>query len=638
MGFRRSPEPVGLKPSKPSLQSVIDLGLRDVGVKNDPRRFAAQFGKMSIQVFALIVLSVFAMCIVVGLTGAGAWIAVPVALASTVGLLVLTLRTARRSPVVVVKVTAEGANQATWLHVAPFLVLVLCALLVRDPLLLPVVVLTGMTALIAWRARGRVPEVLRQLRPLLGADEAVLGDGAGLAQGARGWRERFRLVVATDRRVLVASAARSTTPPLLLDLPYERVSRFGVEWKYWGRVGVLSLTVAGAEGRPAETHVISSIAPANLVSIAEALQAHGVHADDPAALSEAEHAWEEARRGGESQARLLDRTAMNTREFDRGLWLLLGASAVVFYPSRFGIAVGASRNAAVLLLAFFALCGMCGYVSRTKSSLSYVVPLNLLVSPAFFFMDASDVIALMLMLSAVAIGGLWAGSALRGSTTGPAAAAASSGPRAARGSLRHAISGLGLIRLSGMLLVVVVTLVAITSAVGFELPTLRLAIFEATAKQVPVDGRSNLTGNAASLTYTPGPDLHEFITDAHADAPDGARWELRSSFTKGYNVVSLASYVEEPRLDNAAAVAAFVARKDAEHSRLAGFTVTHTERVVDGRKGYVWSHRSRHGYWYYAAWFPQPVNSLRVECIARDQLGRFKRLCAEAMRSLKFAS
>ncbi len=124
--------------------------------------------------------------------------------------------------------------------------------------------------------------------------------------------------------------------------------------------------------------------------------------------------------------------------------------------------------------------------------------------------------------------------------------------------------------------------------------------------------------------------------DWGAGPNDGARWELRSSFTKGYNVVSLAHYIFEPRLDNAAAVAEFVAGKDGEHSKSAGRPMTHTERVVDGRKGYVWTHIGRADYWLYSAWFPHPVHTVRVECVARKQTDRFKRLCAEAVGSLKF--
>jgi hypothetical protein len=85
-------------------------------------------------------------------------------------------------------------------------------------------------------------------------------------------------------------------------------------------------------------------------------------------------------------------------------------------------------------------------------------------------------------------------------------------------------------------------------------------------------------------------------------------------------------------------VAGFVARKDAAHARLAGRPVGHTTRVVDGHRGYVWEHGSPSGYWYFSAWFPAPVHSVRVECIARHEAARFKRLCGEAMRSLDLPS
>jgi hypothetical protein len=64
--------------------------------------------------------------------------------------------------------------------------------------------------------------------------------------------------------------------------------------------------------------------------------------------------------------------------------------------------------------------------------------------------------------------------------------------------------------------------------------------------------------------------------------------------------------------------------------------VTHTTRVVDGRTGYVWTHESGGGYWHHVAWFPAPVHSIRIECVSNRQVERFKRLCAEAMRTLEF--
>jgi hypothetical protein len=243
------------------------------------------------------------------------------------------------------------------------------------------------------------------------------------------------------------------------------------------------------------------------------------------------------------------------------------------------------------------------------------------------------VIAIMVALSALATLGLWAGAGLLGSR-----AAETEAGRAARGSLRDAVSGLGLVRISALLLALTAALVGASTATGIELVNVRLAVQQATAQHLPVDGRSNLAGGAASLRYTPGPGLVELVTDERplAGPFDGARWELRSSFTKGYNTITLGHYVVRPSLDNPAAIAAFVAAKDRAHSRLAAARVSHTTRVVDGRTGYVWEHGGPSGYWYYAAWFPQPEHSVRVECIARREASRFKRLCAEAMGSLEF--
>jgi hypothetical protein len=622
---------------RPSFRGVVDLGLRDVGVKTDGRRLAAHFGKVSIAVVALAVLSVLALCVLVTQTSvdAGPWIAAAFVGVTVAAVIPLGLWMVKRSPPVVLKVNAEGTNQATWLMIGALLLTAAHAAVFRDPVLIPVVALSLITTLVLFRARGQVPGILRQLRSLLGSGESVLGDGIGVMPGARGFRGRqdaWRLIVATDERLLVTRSTRSPNPFLVVDAAYRDVSRFGIEWKRRGLVGVLSLTAPAADGTSPDTHVIGNITPANLLSIARALQAHGVPPDDPAALDDAERAWEEAQgawqeqqRPGEQRGGVLDRAAMSTRQFDRGLWLLLGASAVILYTSLFGEGLAA-------LAVIGALCGVCGYLSGTRASLAYVAPLNLLVIPNFFFTGPSDVIALMIMLSAVALAGLWAGSALRrGAGAGAPAAPAP-------GGVRYAISGVGLIRISGVLLATMLALVVVTSAAGFELTSLRLAVDEATAKQVPVDGRSNLTGNAASLTYTPGPGLHEFITDEDwgAGPNDGARWELRSSFTKNQNVVSLAHYIFEPRLDDRAAVAKFVADKDDEHSRMARHRVRHTTRVVDGRTGYVWTHGNRFGYWHYAVWFPHPVHSIRVECVAKQEAERFKRLCDEALESLEF--
>src|SRR4051812_14015426 len=324
----------------PSFHTVLDLGLRDVGVRNDRRRLAAQFGPRTALLAALAVVFAIVPCWVLRQLGADAWVVGAFALAWAGTVLAVVLRTALRAPVAVVKVTADGPNQASWLLIAPFSLVAVLALVSRDVLLLPLVALHVALAVVLWRGRRRLPDLLARFRSVLAWDETVLGDGLGIAQGLRG-RGSARVVVATDRRLLVAG---DTERLLELDVPYAGVSRFGMEWKARGRLGVLSLLVDG------ETHVVTSIAPANLLSIAQALQGHGVATDDPAAVAAAQRGWEEALRRAPRPGRGHARAAMRSRAFDQGLWLLLGLCAVIFYLNPFGIGFGAPRDGVPALM------------------------------------------------------------------------------------------------------------------------------------------------------------------------------------------------------------------------------------------------------------------------------------------------
>ena len=249
-----------VKSSRPVFNSVVDLGLRDVGVENNSRELAARLARASAAVFVVLVLSAMALCFIVAATGADPWVVVAFPLAWAVGMSALLLRVVKRARPVVVVVKSDGTNQAMWLAVVPLVFLALAALLAWEPLLIPLVVLYGILSLVLWRGRGRVPELLSKVCALLALDEWVLGDGFGLARRARSQRDALRLVIATDRRVLVAGSTRSAERYPVVDVPYRHVSRFGIEWKFGGRAGELALTVDGVDGELAETHVISSIA------------------------------------------------------------------------------------------------------------------------------------------------------------------------------------------------------------------------------------------------------------------------------------------------------------------------------------------------------------------------------------------
>jgi hypothetical protein len=165
--------------SKPTFNSVIDLGLRDIGVANQPRRLAALLGRFTVPAVAAAVAYAVLACIAVRWAGASPLL---VALAWPAIMLIPVLRVVRRSPVLVVKVTAEGRNQATWIVLVPQAFALIAVVLVWKPIVIPVVVAAVATAVVAWRARGRAPEALRSLQSALAPGERVLGDGIGLAR------------------------------------------------------------------------------------------------------------------------------------------------------------------------------------------------------------------------------------------------------------------------------------------------------------------------------------------------------------------------------------------------------------------------------------------------------------------------
>ena len=127
-------------------------------------------------------LSAIVMCAALSRTGADGWVIVAFFVAWTGAGFVLALRFVKRGPPVVMKINAEGTNHATWLLIAPSLLLTLGAVVTGGPMLIPTVALAVLMVLVVLRARGGLPDVLRKVRPLLAEGETVLGDGIGVAR------------------------------------------------------------------------------------------------------------------------------------------------------------------------------------------------------------------------------------------------------------------------------------------------------------------------------------------------------------------------------------------------------------------------------------------------------------------------
>ncbi len=92
--------------------------------------------------------------------------------------------------------------------IAPFVLATLAGVLTWSPLAIPMVAIMLLAGVLAWRGRERTPELLRAVRAHIEADEAVLGDGVGLATGAGRGAAALRVVVATDRRLLLSARRR----------------------------------------------------------------------------------------------------------------------------------------------------------------------------------------------------------------------------------------------------------------------------------------------------------------------------------------------------------------------------------------------------------------------------------------------
>lgn len=592
---------------KPVFFNVVDLGLRDVGVRNDGRRLAKLGVKALLLVTVLVVAAATVMCAVLVQAGADPAVASGFFVASVAGIVVLVLRMARDLPPAVATMDAEGRNRALPVIVG---LMGLCGaglVLLGGLSGVPIVVLSMLVAAVAWRQRSPVAAAVQQLRAALAPGERVLGDGVAVARGRRG-PEAFRVVAATDRRLLVTGGGA------VLDLPYAQVAGFGIAFKAGGLSGELSLTTGDG---PLE---LTAFAPANLVSIAQALRAQGVATEHDEAIDRAAQAWEQAMRRGSRPAPMPE--AMHTPQFDRGLWLLLALAAFVLYLNPFGVGLGVRRDVLPALPALLIAGAVCGRLAGTRLALRYIAPLNLLVLPAFLFTTVGEAVALMMLVSLAGAAGLGAGAMLRRGTGAP--------PRAPREGLARTLSGAGLVGLSQLVLAAFGVLVAGAALAGYD-PSAVGRELRVDARELAADGRSNLTGGAASIRYSPAPGIRELAADERwsSDPGDGARWELH----QGSDVVSLSSYVFEPELDGEAAIGEFVAGKLAEHAKYAGGVVRPETLRAGGRTGYVWEYTDRGGVWHHVAWFPARVHSVRLECLARRP---DPPLCTQAARSLRF--
>ena len=177
---------------KPAFHNVVDFGLRDVGVKNEPRRLAAHFGRRSVPLLALAVLL------------AVVRVPLPAArrrrvvdgrrLRRRVDRSGLRARVAHRRPLPDHGREGRAPTAPTTrraLAIAPFVLATAAIALGGGLAVIPAAAVLLLVAVLVWRGRRRVPDLVARVRERLADDEAVLGDGLGV-RPRRGARSRER--------------------------------------------------------------------------------------------------------------------------------------------------------------------------------------------------------------------------------------------------------------------------------------------------------------------------------------------------------------------------------------------------------------------------------------------------------------
>lgn len=154
--------------------------------------------------------------------------------------------------------------------------------------------------------------------------------------------------------------------------------------------------------------------------------------------------------------------------------------------------------------------------------------------------------------------------------------------------------------------------------------------------RLPVDGKSNLTSNAASVEYPQGTAVSEFTEPG----PAGETWTAYTQIDNPSSEVELWDRTDA-KLTDEAAITQFVAEKTVSNSETAGRNVDPKIVKVDGKRGYLWEYQSSpnsdsNGAKVVSLWVPGTQRSIRVRCeMQLAELERAEAMCNSAIKTLK---
>lgn len=154
--------------------------------------------------------------------------------------------------------------------------------------------------------------------------------------------------------------------------------------------------------------------------------------------------------------------------------------------------------------------------------------------------------------------------------------------------------------------------------------------------RLPVDGKSNLASNAASVEYPQGTAVSEFTEPG----PAGETWTAYTQIDDPSSEVELWDRTDA-KLADEASINQFVAEKTIDNSEFAGRNVEPKIVKVDGERGYLWKYRTSpsskdRGATVVSLWVPGPQRSIRLRCEMQPaELERAEAMCNRAIKTLK---
>lgn len=154
--------------------------------------------------------------------------------------------------------------------------------------------------------------------------------------------------------------------------------------------------------------------------------------------------------------------------------------------------------------------------------------------------------------------------------------------------------------------------------------------------RLAVDGRSNLSSNAASVEYPQGTAVSEFIEPG----PAGETWTAYTQVDNPSSEIELWDRTDAKLTDDAA-ISQFIAEKTISNSEFAGRNVDPKIVKVDGKRGYLWKYTSTpssesRGATVMSLWVPGPQRSIRLRCeMQQAELERAEAMCNRAIKTLK---